>query len=57
MYNNLIIYYFSGTGNALTAGRWIRGHAQKQGIEAKLVSIDRFIKITVSPAKGKRLIM
>jgi Pyruvate/2-oxoacid:ferredoxin oxidoreductase delta subunit len=56
MYNDLIIYYFSGTGNALTASRWIKGYAQKQGIETKLISIDRLKKINVPPAKGKRLI-
>ncbi len=56
MYNDLIIYYFSGTGNALTASRWIKGYAQKQGIETNLVSIDRLKKIPVPPAKGKKLI-
>jgi Pyruvate/2-oxoacid:ferredoxin oxidoreductase delta subunit len=56
MYNDLIIYYFSGTGNALTASRWIGEYAQKQGIETNLVSIDRLKEINAPPAKGKRLI-
>lgn len=56
MYNDLTIYYFSGTGNALTASRWIAGYARKKKLKTNLVSIDRFVKITVSPAKGKRLI-
>ena len=56
MYKDLTIYYFSGTGNALTASRWIREYARKKGIKTNLVSIDRFKKILVSPAKGKRLI-
>jgi Pyruvate/2-oxoacid:ferredoxin oxidoreductase delta subunit/flavodoxin len=56
MYNDLIIYYFSGTGNALTASRWIGEYAQKQGIETNLVSIDRLKEINVPPAKGKRMI-
>jgi Pyruvate/2-oxoacid:ferredoxin oxidoreductase delta subunit len=56
MYKDLIIYYFSGTGNALTASRWIGEYAQKQGIETNLISIDRLKEINVPPTKGKRLI-
>jgi Pyruvate/2-oxoacid:ferredoxin oxidoreductase delta subunit len=56
MYRDLTIYYFSGTGNALTASRWITQHAQKKGLKANLISIDRFNKIIVPPATGKRLI-
>lgn len=56
MYKNLLIYYFSGTGNALIASRWITQCAQKKGLKTNLVSIDRFKKIIVPPAKGKRLI-
>ncbi|MBN2402477.1 MAG: hypothetical protein JXN64_08755 [Spirochaetes bacterium] len=52
MYNDLTIYYFSGTGNALTASRWIAGYARKKKLKTNLVSIDRFIKITVPPAQG-----
>lgn len=56
MYDNLLIYYFSGTGNALTASRWIAEHAQGRGINASLVPIDRQGKIRLPPASGKRLI-
>jgi Pyruvate/2-oxoacid:ferredoxin oxidoreductase delta subunit len=56
MYKDLTIYYFSGTGNALTASRWIAECARKKGIKTNLVSIDRFKKILVPPAQGKRLI-
>jgi len=56
MYNDLTIYYFSGTGNALTASRWITQCAQKKGLKTNLISIDRFNKIIVPSAKGKRLI-
>jgi Pyruvate/2-oxoacid:ferredoxin oxidoreductase delta subunit len=56
MYKDLTIYYFSGTGNALTASRWITEHARKKGIKTNLISIDRFEKILVPPAQSKRLI-
>ena len=56
MYENVTIYYFSGTGNALTASRWIRENAEKKGIKTDLISIDRFKKIRVPAAEGKRLL-
>ena len=56
MIDHLTIYYFSGTGNALSAGRWIAAHAEQQGIRADLISIDRFKKIMVPAAQGKRLL-
>ena len=56
MYKSLLIYYFSGTGNALTASRWIEEDAQKKGLETSLVSIDRFEEIAVPSFSGKRLI-
>ncbi|MBN2159376.1 MAG: EFR1 family ferrodoxin [Spirochaetes bacterium] len=56
MYTDLLIYYFSGTGNALSAARWIAEHARKKGIKAEIIPIDRFKKITVPPAAGRRLI-
>jgi len=56
MVDHVTIYYFSGTGNALTASRWIRENAEKKGIKADLISIDRFRKIDVPAAAGKRLI-
>jgi NAD-dependent dihydropyrimidine dehydrogenase PreA subunit len=56
MYDQLTVYYFSGTGNALTAGRWIKENAEKKGIKADLIAIDRFKEINVPVAEGKRLI-
>lgn len=40
-YKNLIIYYFSGTGNARNAANWILEIAQNNGISSQLVNIDR----------------
>jgi Pyruvate/2-oxoacid:ferredoxin oxidoreductase delta subunit len=56
MYDHVTIYYFSGTGNALTASRWIAENAEKKGIPTDLISIDRFKEINVPVAEGKRLL-
>ena len=52
-YDLLIIYYFSGTGNAKNASRWILDIAEKQGIKTQLINIDRFEKIEY-PALTKK---
>ncbi len=36
------IYYFSGTGNALNAARWMREEASSRGIDITLEPVDRF---------------
>ncbi len=56
MYDDVTIYYFSGTGNALTASRWITESAKKKGRQTNLISIDRIKKIAVPAAAGKRLL-
>lgn len=42
IYDKLIIYYFSGTGNAKNASRWIRNVAEEKGLKTQLINIDRF---------------
>ena len=44
-YDQVIIYYFSGTGNAKNAAGWILKVADKMGLKTRLVNIDRFEKI------------
>ena len=41
-YSKLIIYYFSGTGNAKRASEWIIDVAKSKNIETELINIDRF---------------
>lgn len=55
-YDQLIIYYFSGTGNAKNAAFWIKEVADQKGIDTTLINIDRFDKIEVPEIKGKVLI-
>ena len=39
MYNNLIIYYFTGTGNALAASNWILQIAETKNIQVEIRKI------------------
>lgn len=55
-YNNLIVYYFTGTGNALKAGEWLIEKAKEYGISTSLHSIDRFEKIDKPATDSKTLI-
>jgi ferredoxin len=53
---NLLLYYFSGTGNALTATRWISANAEKQGIQTSVYAIESIDSIAVPELSGKTLI-
>lgn len=41
MYTNLVIYYFSGTGNAKAATNWIADRAQELGVKAEILKIEK----------------
>lgn len=55
-YDQLIIYYFSGTGNARNAALWIIKIAKKKGLKTHLVNIDRFKTIDLPELSDKTLI-
>jgi ferredoxin/flavodoxin len=55
-YERLIIYYFTGTGNALTAGRWIIDMAKKSGLKTHIHPIDRNYKPDYSLINDRTLI-
>ena len=40
-FDKLIIYYFSGTGNARNAARWMLNVAEENGLETELINIDK----------------
>ena len=40
-FRKLIIYYFSGTGNAKNTAFWIEEEAKKQGIESEIINISK----------------
>ena len=51
MFKSLIIYYFSGTGNAKTAAHWIADKAEERQLETEIIRID---KDTLVPDKAFR---
>ncbi len=53
MYDQLTIYYFSGTGNARNAAQWMIDLAREKGLKTQLINIDRFKTIEI-PAASKR---
>ena len=55
-YTTLIIYYFTGTGNARKASEWMIQKAAQLGYTTYLVSIARFETIEIPEFKGKALI-
>ena len=46
-YDQLIIYYFSGTGNSKKCAEWIAETARKQSLKVHLINIDRFESIEI----------
>ncbi len=55
-YEQLIIYYFSGTGNARNAAHWFKQVAEDHNINSKLINIDRFDNVEVPDTTKKTLI-
>ncbi|MCK4797483.1 MAG: EFR1 family ferrodoxin [Spirochaetes bacterium] len=55
-YNKVIIYYFTGTGNALKAGRWICKEAEKRNIDVRMYAIDDNYKANPDEIDSKTLI-
>ena len=56
IYDQLIIYYFSGTGNARNAALWIIKIAEEKGLITHLVNIDRFKTIELPEISERTLI-
>jgi len=56
IYSNIVIYCFSGTGNALQGSRWIIEKATERGLNAQLIPIDRLKKATIPFTEGKTLV-
>lgn len=55
-YQNLFIYYFSGTGNALSAARWISENGKKKEINTSLQSIENIKEFHIEQPGGRSLI-
>lgn len=55
-YSKIIIYYFTGTGNALKSGRWICEEAKKRNIDTSLYAIDRSYRPNLNEIDSNTLI-
>jgi len=55
-FDNLLIFYLSGTGNALSASRWMAENAGQKGLHTHLIPIDRQPHAIIPDVKGKNLI-
>ena len=57
-YNKVYIYYFSGTGNAMTAANWCNDYAISQGISSEIHTIEKADIDSIVPKHtiGKTLI-
>jgi NAD-dependent dihydropyrimidine dehydrogenase PreA subunit len=56
IWDNLYIYYISGTGNARASSEWIAEEASAMGMKSVIISIDRFENI-VFPEKGEKTLI
>lgn len=56
IYQRVIIYYFSGTGNAKNAALWIYHQAERLGIESIIMNIEECGRIEVPESKKTTLI-
>jgi Pyruvate/2-oxoacid:ferredoxin oxidoreductase delta subunit len=55
-YKQLIIYYFTGTGNAKRAAEWIVEEANKKGLKTQLLNIAKLQKNAILPAGENTLL-
>lgn len=55
-YNNLIIYYFSGTGNAKNASIWIKKIAEEKELTTQLINIDG-LETIATPASAENTLI
>ncbi len=56
MCKNLIIYYFTGTGNALAAARWCASVAEQHGVSGKIIKIKKHLKADISQLRDDTLV-
>ncbi|PKP34554.1 MAG: hypothetical protein CVU00_06210 [Bacteroidetes bacterium HGW-Bacteroidetes-17] len=55
-FEQIILYYFSGTGNARNAAHWFMQVAEEKQLKTRLINIDRFDQIEI-PDTGKKTLI
>jgi Pyruvate/2-oxoacid:ferredoxin oxidoreductase delta subunit len=54
-YDQVIIFYFSGTGNARNAAQWILNTAKEKGLKTQLINIEKSKPVEIPEASNKTL--
>lgn len=55
-YKKIVIYYFSGTGNAKNTASWIGNEVKKQGVDVKIINISQISHHRVKELEGYTLV-
>ncbi|WP_422081829.1 EFR1 family ferrodoxin [Ulvibacterium sp.] len=55
-YHKVVIYYFSGTGNAKNTAFWVGDEAKRQGAETKIINIAKIQNKEIAPPSENTLI-
>lgn len=56
MYNKLVVYYFSGTGNSENVARWLANAAREKGMEASLNNIAKTDRLAILTPEANTLV-
>jgi len=56
MFSQVVIYYFTGTGNALASANWIASYANQNEVPATVVKIEKSLKADPSSFSADTLI-
>ena len=56
-YREVVVYYFSGTGNSRNVAEWFRQVAEKDSIECKIVNIAQTDRRSITPPDPESLVV
>lgn len=56
MYNKLVVYYFSGTGNSENVARWLADAAREKGMEVSLTNIAKTDRLAIPTPEPNTLV-
>lgn len=57
IYQKLVIYYFSGTGNSRNVALWLSNVAKENSIESRLINISRIDRLTIEQPDTDELVV
>lgn len=54
-YQHLLVYYFTGTGNAQTTAKWIKEYGEGKVQHSSIQAIDKIERLDLRPLEGRSL--